>query len=199
MSTEFILLEYYSVFHVYLGLDCYFLQHFWNYKSNILHSKFSFGAWTKRWKTLWTFTQVTSEMEWWNSCGHPSKRLSDITNSSFSHIYDAQIWNVWKVVLSSCLDSWNQFRITGNTRGKCVNLSRVHFYSQVLCEVLRKILGPKREQVMRASRKEQNSPLNITIKSKVMGWTWYTTCMKNNNTLFGVVIGNFEMNTGRCY
>jgi len=72
-------------------------------------------------------------------------------------------------VLSSCLDSWNQFRITDNTRGKCVNLSRVHFYSQVLCEVLRKILGPKREKVMRASRKEQNSPLNITIKSKVMG------------------------------
>jgi len=42
------------------------------------------------------------------------------------------------------------------------------FYSQVHCEVLRKILGPEREQVMRASRKEQNSPLNITIKSKVM-------------------------------
>ena len=124
-----------------------------------------------RWPlTLWTFTQGTSEMEWWNPCGHLSKRLSDVTNSSFSHIPHAQMWNVWKVVVSSYLDLWSQFRVTGNTRGKCLNHSWVHFYSQVHCDVLRNILGPKRRQVMRGWRKEQNSPLIVTIKSKGMSW-----------------------------
>jgi hypothetical protein len=142
--------------------------------------------------TLWTFTQGTSEMEWWNPCGHPSKWLSDITHSSFSHVSHAQIWNVLKVMLSSCLNLWSQFRITGNARGKCVNLSRIHFYGQVHFEVLRKILGPKRVQVMRGWRKEQNSSLNVTIKSKVMSWMWHATCMKKNNKLFWLWLGTWK-------
>jgi hypothetical protein len=47
-DSEYQLFEYNSVFRVDLGLDSYFLQYVWNCKSNILHSKLSFGAWTKR-------------------------------------------------------------------------------------------------------------------------------------------------------
>jgi hypothetical protein len=68
--------------------------------------------------------------------------------------------------------------ITNNARGKCLNPSRVHFCGHVDCEVLMKVLGPTKEQVMRGCRKllseEGNdlySSLNVTIKSKTVSRT----------------------------
>jgi hypothetical protein len=160
----------------------------------------AFGAWIKRWHSglgnLWNIEHLNKEqLKWCDGIPVVIPASGCQTTNSFSHVTHASIWNVWKVVLSSCLDLWSQFRIAGDTRGKCPNLCGVHFCSQVHCEVRSEVLGSEREQVMRGWRKKQNYPLNVTIKSKAMSWPWHAAWMNKNNRLFGVVVGNPERNT----
>ena len=67
--------------------------------------------------------------------------------------------------------------------------------------MLRRIFGPKRDEVIRECRKLHNEELNDlysspnivrVIKSRRMGWAWHVACMGEKRRIYRVLLGKPE-------